>query len=161
VRGFGKIWLTTRALRDKIGCPEALEMGIPEAVVQHFQGGAMVWRADMKLIYVFINGSTDRSGTWLQFQDTWQDTDAPIRAVNTPPAGLVEPVRGFGKLWNTNGYVHQSLGWGVDEEVKVTGAWQQFEHGDAIWTSDLDIHFMFDDGTFQRFDDTFVNPGQE
>ncbi|HKP54896.1 MAG TPA: zf-HC2 domain-containing protein [Chloroflexia bacterium] len=161
VQGFGKVWGTTRALRAKIGCPEAAEMGIPDAAVQHFQGGTMVWRGDMKLIYVFINGANGQSGTWLQFQDTWQDTDTPPKAVNTPPPGLIEPVRGFGKLWNSNGYVHQSLGWGVDTEVKVTGAWQKFEHGEAIWTSDRDIYFMFSDGTFQRYEDTFVAPGEE
>ena len=165
VRGFGNVWQTNRALRERIGCPEAIEMAIPQAAVQRFIGGIMVWRADLKLIYVFINGANGQSGTWLEFQDTWQDTDVTPRVTSTPPAGLVEPVRGFGKLWNSNGYVRQSLGWGIAPEVGVTAAWQEFEHGQAIWTSDRDIHFMFSDGTFQRFEDTlvdnYVNPERE
>jgi len=161
VRGFGKIWLTNLALRNRIGCAEALEMALPEAVVQHFQGGMMFWRADLKLIYVFINAAGNQSGTWLQFNDTWTEADT-VPTVTTPPGGgLYEPVRGFGKLWSTNGYLRQALGWGTDQEHAVTGAWQKFEHGEALWTSELDIHFMLDDGTFQRFDDTFTTPGEE
>lgn len=162
VRGFGLLWQANRTVRDRIGCPEALEVGIPLTAVQHFQGGTMVWRADLKLIYVFINGSGSQSGTWAQFTDTWQDTDTMVKATGTPPAGLYEPLRGFGKLWNTNGYVHQSLGWATDQEVGgMSGAWQQFEHGQALWTSDRKIYFMYNDDSFQRFEDLFVGPGEE
>jgi hypothetical protein len=122
----------------------------------------MVWRADLKLIYVFINGANNQSGTWVQFNDTWQDTDSPVHASGTPPPGHYEPLRGFGKLWNTNGFVRQSLGWATDQEVGgMAGAWQQFEHGQALWTSDRKIYFMYSDDIFQRFEDTFTAAGEE
>jgi hypothetical protein len=122
----------------------------------------MVWRADLKLIYVFINGSSGASGTWVQFNDTWQDTDSPVHATGTPPPGHYEPLRGFGKLWNTNGFVRQSLGWATDQEVGgMTGAWQEFEHGQALWTSDRKIYFMYSDDIYQRFEDTFTVTGEE
>ena len=155
VRGFGKIWQANRAVRDKIGCADATEMAIPQAAVQRFQGGTMVWRADLKLIYVFVHGANDPSGTWLQFQDTWHDTDTAPKSTATPPAGFYEPVRGFGKLWNSNSYLRQALGWGVEQEVALTAAWQPFERGEALWTSARQIYFMYTDGTFGRFEDTF------
>ena len=60
-----------------------------------------------RLIYVFFD-----DGTFQQFDDTWHDGDPPNGNMSPPP-GLFEPQRGFGKVWRegTGARVRERLGW--------------------------------------------------
>jgi hypothetical protein len=156
VRGFGKVWQENPDVRRRFGCPTAQEIGIVEMVVERFEYGVMVWRGDSRTIYVFIGGPNDSFGTWRQFRDTWTETEPTPRPQSTPPSGLFEPVRGFGKVWRENSDIRSRIGWAVEQERPAGGAWQEFQNGFALWTTDLQIYFMTSDGLWQRFEDTFT-----
>ncbi len=116
----------------------------------------MFWRGDTRTIYVFIGGQRDDFGVWHQFADTWQDADPTPQPQKSVPPGLFEPVRGFGKVWRNNPAIREALGWAVEQEWNITAAWQTYERGFALWTSDKIIRFMYSDGIYARFDDTFT-----
>ena len=172
VNGFGKIWTENAEVRRKIGCPEASEFALIEAAHERFEGGYMFWRKDAKKIYVFFgNPNTDTIGTWIEYEDTWQDGEPMptphgtpgVRGSATPPAGKYAPVRGFGKLWNADEELRNRLGWALETEQGITGAFQTFEHGYALWTSNKVIRFMYKEpglreNLWERFIDTFVMP---
>ena len=155
VRGFGKVWQTNSGLRERVGCPEAREIGIADMVVQRFELGLMVWRGDTRMIYVFKGGPRDTLGTWRQFRDNWTETEPTPRPQATPPAGMFEPERGFGKVWRENPDIKRDLGWATERERPAGGAWQEFQRANALWTTDRQIYFMYGDGLWERFDDTF------
>jgi hypothetical protein len=126
------------------------------------------------------NPNTDTVGVWAEYDDTWVDgtpeaagsatvtpsgtpTGAESPFGGTPPAGKYVPVRGFGKLWSENTLVRTRLGWAIEPEQGVTGAFQAFEHGSALWTDNKVIRFMYNDNgdaenIWERFADTFVAP---
>ncbi|MGA7732191.1 MAG: zf-HC2 domain-containing protein [Chloroflexia bacterium] len=174
VNGFGKIWTENQSVSKRIGCPEQEEFAILDAAHERFEGGYMFWRKDIKKIYVFFgNPNTDTIGTWIEYEDTWQEgepmpTPLPgetpgVRGSTTPPAGKYAPVRGFGKLWHTNKELRDRLGWALETEQGVRGAFQKFEHGYALWTDNKVIRFMYiepgvKENLWERFIDTFATP---
>ena len=154
VRGFGQVWQRDRGVRDRVGCAAAPEGAVTPTAYQRFEGGFMFWRGDTRTIYVFIGNPTDSYGVWRQYADTWQEGDPlPVR---TPPAKLHVPVRGFGKVWHENESVQAALGWAVEPETNTDAVWQRFDRGNALWTADRTIRFLYSDGIYARFDDTFV-----
>jgi len=159
VRGFGQVWRSDASVRKGVGCPAAPEGAVTPTAYQRFQGGFMFWRGDTRTIYVFVGGPTDTYGVWHQFPDTWQEGD-PLPS-KTPPAKLYAPVRGFGKIWYNNEPVQIALGWALEQESNTGAVWQQYERGNALWTSDRTIRFLYSDGLYARFDDIFVpGPGE-
>lgn len=52
--------------------------------------------------------------------DGEQESDPSI----VPPAGLYQPIRGFGKLWRTNPHVRDGLGWAIAPEQGFHTQWQ-------------------------------------
>jgi hypothetical protein len=163
VNGFGKVWSEHSEVRDRVGCPIEHETAIQSAAGETFQGGYMFWRGDTKTIYIFFWGSpNDTVGTWQEFPDTWKDGDPEPTPVQPAPTGLYIPVRGFGKIWNENPNIRQVLGYATEPEQSMTGAWQAFQHGYALWTSDKVIRFMFNENPtnniYLRFEDTYVMP---
>lgn len=159
VRGFGQVWRSDSSVRERVGCPAGPEGAVTPTVYQRFQGGFMFWRGDTRTVYVFIGGSSDTYGVWRQFPDTWQEGD-PLPS-KTPPAKLYAPIRGFGKVWYNNESVQLALGWALEPESNTGAVWQQYERGNALWTADRTIRFMYSDGLYARFDDTFVPPRGE
>lgn len=153
--GFGKLYRENATVRAALGCPLQGEVPITQAADQHFQGGYMFWNGLTRTIYVFLG---DGSGNWFSFPDTWVETAPTPDPAGTPPAGLYAPVRGFGKLWQEYPALRQSLGWATDQEGAVTGAWQAFDKGSALWTSDRLIRVLYDTGSFTRHPDTYVAP---
>lgn len=130
------------------------EETVVPAAEQHFQGGYMFWRGDTRTIYVFV-GDTDTSGAWYEFKDSWVEGE-PIPSVGgTPTAGSYVPVRGFGKVWANSEGIRQALGYAVDQETNIDAVWQPFERGYALWTADRVIRFLYDDGRWERYNDTF------
>jgi hypothetical protein len=76
------------------------------------------------------------------------------------------PIRGFGTVWANNPDVQQRLGCTYQPERPATVAHQYFEHGAMIDViqqynpyggSYKLIYVLFEDGTVQRFQDTYVD----
>jgi len=82
------------------------------------------------------------------------------------------PIRGFGKVWAEHPEVPQGLGCPADYyycaggtcsgEQPMVSAVERFEHGTMIWVNRPTwegsrwVYVLFDDGTYQRFPDAFV-----
>lgn len=143
VRGFGTVWAEHRNVQSGLGCPQQYPPFDKEMLVQTayqpFEHGAMLWVSrttfvQEKLIYVFFD-----DGTFQQFDDTWKDGD-PASGNLTPPAGLIEPVRGFGKVWRegTGARVRERLGWATKAETGGNGAYQRFQKGEMYWSQTID-----------------------
>jgi hypothetical protein len=158
VNGFGKVWQENRQVRERVGCPTAAEIGLLEAAHQRFQGGYMFWRGDLRKIFVFVGGRNDTVGTWQVHDDNWIEGEVEPLPSRTPTPGFYVPIRGFGKLWNANPDLQIALGFAVEPEQATTGAWQPYERGQALWTADRVIRFMYNDGLWVRFEDTYVMP---
>ena len=166
VNGFGLLWNTIPEIRVRMGCPTESELAIQAAADERFEGGYMFWRQDIKKIYVFFgNPNTDSVGLWAEYDDTWVDGEplpTPVLEGNgaeTPPAGKYAPVRGFGKLWLTDPSLRERLGWALETEQPVTGAFQTYDQGYALWTSNKVIRFMYKQSSlWEKYIDTFATP---
>lgn len=49
------------------------------------------------------------------FGDFWAPGQ-PERGEEAPPPGLIEPLRGFGKVWREHAEVRRGIGWAVSAE---------------------------------------------
>lgn len=130
---FGEIYANNPELAAQLGCP--LGSGSPLAVSSAFQTyerGIMIWVSSVGEggaagIYAIYN-----NGSYQRFNDTWREGVDPIGANLAPPAGLVEPIRGFGKVWRETAGVSDALGWATSGEVGGSAFLQAFERGEMI-----------------------------
>lgn len=108
------------------GCPLYSSALVPMAA-EHFQHGVMVWLSRGDLIFVlFADGN---SPYWAMFPNQWTQGQPESDPSLVPPAGLFQPVRGFGLLWRTNDgmvgpLVRDRLGWATEPEAAMTGGYQ-------------------------------------
>lgn len=87
----------------------------------------MIWREDARLIYALFN-----DGSWMVFDDTWMAGEPEEDPTIVPPEGLLQPIRGFGKVWRNNADVRAGLGWALEGEAGYTSPVQTFERGVLI-----------------------------
>ena len=159
VSGFGKLWNETSPVRDKLGCALAAEQP-GQIAEQPFEHGSMFWFQPQENIYV-LEGK-DR-GTWSVFEQS-SLLDRPTPEPVKPPPGLVAPINGFGLVWNNVPEVRDALGWGTAPEAgPYSGAYESFENGIMLFSPQglgrgKTIYVLYKDGSFTRYDDTFVDP---
>jgi hypothetical protein len=100
---------------------------------QGYERGLMLWMSSLgpaggESIYaLFSNGSYQR------FNDTWLEGVDPISLGLTPPNGLIEPIRGFGKVWRDSAGVSEAIGWATTGENGGSATLQAFERGEMIY----------------------------
>ncbi len=143
--GFGTLFINTPAISGLIGCPQGSVTSATSAE-QAFERGTMIWLSGP--IYVLYS-----DGRLQQYTDTFNASVDPASGGESPPSGLIEPVRGFGKVWRNNPDVRSGLGWGVAAEAGGSAAVLRFERG---WMVDLtqrgDILVLADSaGTWQSY----------
>ena len=129
--GFGMIIIAEPDLVNQIGCP----IGTPPTTAsfpgasQLFQGGSMIWVDEQtNVIYAFYS-----NGTFHRFDDTFDPAIDPESGGETPPEGLLEPVRGFGKVWRGFELTRTSLGWALADESGITVVAQDFTQGRMLY----------------------------
>ncbi len=144
VRGFGRVWANNPSVQARIGCPYDYNGGeqATKTAVLNFEHGKMFfvdstatpgyypYNGWKKAIYVLFD-----DGTFATVQDTW-DSSQPVKQGLTPPAGLYEPERGFGKVWfnGTGLRIRERLGWATQPiEKSGDGAVQDFWGGNMHW----------------------------
>jgi hypothetical protein len=103
-------------------CPSEAWYG--RMAFQQFQGGFMVWSGPDGPIYAFYDG-----GFFKIFQDEFIEGDPESDPSIVPPAGLEQPIRGFGLVWRTNEHVRERLGWATEHERGYDGWSQSFSDG--------------------------------
>ena len=128
--GFGQIYMNNAELPAQLGCPVGAPPvnSIRTGAVQDFQFGFMMWvpaATGSGHVYAFYV-----NGTYKRFPDTFIDGTDPASGGETPPeANLLEPVRGFGKVWRTNPDVRTALGWATAAERTASVTSLDFERG--------------------------------
>lgn len=122
-----------------------------EIVEQSFEHGRMFWigktpetrcqvEQDFSLgsgeIWVAIFDENGRGGEWLIFDDDWvEGVDPESDPDLIPPEDLLQPVRGFGKVWREklSAAQRESLGWAMVPEIKFVTKYR-YEAGGLIDT---------------------------
>jgi hypothetical protein len=135
---FANVW-REELTRTRLGCPieQARTTGSARA---RFEYGLMYWREDQRMIYVLYNDEH-----WQEFVDTWAEGES-ASAGYTPPTGLLEPIRGFGKVWREQlGGPEAAIGWAVEDEIGGDTTVQEFERG-VILEIDATIYLLYRDG---------------
>lgn len=92
-----------------------------------FEKGQMLWRGDLRQIYVLYQG-----GTWAVYDDRWREGDLEWETSIVPPTGLHQPVRGFGLVWREEPGVRDALGWATAAEASFDVSFQTFERAFLI-----------------------------
>jgi hypothetical protein len=125
-------------LTQSIGCPQGLFFNTTTAV-QTFERGTMIYVQGIG-IYVLTS-----DGRFRRFDDTWVAGVDPETGGETPPLGLIEPKRGFGKVWRSNPDIRSALGWAVTDEQGATSDVQLFERGRAVFLPQRGESVIFTD----------------
>jgi hypothetical protein len=128
---FGAIYQSDPTLAA-LGCPLATNASSVGSAYQPFQNGLMVWVSSLgaqpqAAIYALYN-----NGTYQRFNDTFQDGVDPASGGASPPPGLLEPVRGFGKVWREQASARDTLGWATSGESGATAQVLLFERGEMV-----------------------------
>lgn len=126
--GFASALQADSGLGASLGCPSGAVISLQSAT-QMYERGSMIWVNESGgLIYVLYG-----NGTFQRFPDTFIAGQDPDSGGEMPPAGLIEPVRGFGKVWRTMMGVRDGVGWGVTPEMGDTATIQEFATGRLIY----------------------------
>lgn len=111
-----------------LGCPAAGSSDEYWAI-QPFEHGLMLWRAREKAVYLAYE---EPERKYAIRADLWNERMPEFGCAATPPAGYVQPKRGFGHLW-CDTTISQRLGWAVLEEYPVTFRVQRFANAGGDW----------------------------
>jgi hypothetical protein len=111
-------------LPQKLGC--AVEPATSTAMAfQPFELARMLWREDKREIYVLHHDTT-----WETYEDTWDETEPEGDPNLAPPVQLIQPKRGFGKVWREQlDGAESRVGWATEEESGLEGVVQVFNYG--------------------------------
>jgi hypothetical protein len=114
-------------------CPGPLAAGA--AAQQQFEKGFMIWFGPSGKIFVFYKTGYAGSGPrYHVYDDTFREGEPESDPGITPPAGLLQPIRGFGKVWRNNPEVRDGLGWATGSE-KPFSSWVQGYTGTGMHAS--------------------------
>jgi hypothetical protein len=88
---------------------------------QQFERGRMFWIRHTRQIWVMqASADNPNGGDWYCYDDTFQEGEPEIDPNLEPPEGLLQPRRGFGKLWRDNPQLQDGLGWATTPEFELT-----------------------------------------
>lgn len=109
--------------------PTVLQIDVAE---QPFENGWMFALLERGEIWVAIFTHTG-GGQWLTFPDEFVEGSPELDSELTPPAGLVQPIRGFGLVWREGltEEQRQSIGWATWPEIGYTTTYR-YEPGGYI-----------------------------
>ena len=108
------------------GCPRGSSTLVPMAG-ERFEHGLMIWLSGQDQIYILFGDGASRP--WSVVQNKWFQGQPASDPSLVPPAGLFQPVRGFGVAWRSDDAssgqtVRARLGWATEAESALTGGFQ-------------------------------------
>ena len=128
----------------RLACPLA-EATVTGAAFQPFERGLMFWRADRRDIDVL---HTD--GWWAGYDDTWDESQPVDDPSLTPPEGLLQPIRGFGKVWRgLLGGPQVEIGWALEAERSYEMTAQSFGGGWMFLGAEGEVFILYVGGTWE------------
>jgi len=115
-----------------------------QAAFQPFEQGRMFWRADLRDIDMLHS-----SGWWARYDDTWDEAQPASDPSLTPPQGLEQPVRGFGKVWREQlGGSQAAVGWALAPEQGYEMLSQPFGGGQMFTGLAGEVFVLYTDRTW-------------
>ena len=127
-----------------LGCPSSEHSSL-QGARQEFQRGRMLWLGERDEIVVLAE-----DGRWQQWPDRWSEGDAPDDPGMVAPAGLQQPLRGFGKVWREQlGGMDAAIGWALEAERSVEIRIRSWSGG-TVLAVDSDIFVLLSDGSWRR-----------
>ena len=127
-------------LTQFVGCPQGA-LSSTASAVQWFERGSMLYlQGSPNYIYVLT-----LDGRFRRYDDTWMSGIDPEAGNETPPLGLLEPRRGFGKVWRENLDARGALGWAINEEQGANSPLQLFERGRAVYLPQRGLTYVLSD----------------
>ena len=153
-----------------LGCPTEVASPI-EAVEQFFEVGVMLWRSDVRTVYVlssqggsafyslnrpsdsdYLKAAVSDDPGWRPFPDHYYEGQPEYAGYSPPDERLQEPVRGFGKVWREQlGGPSARLGWATTHERRVWAAVQAFERGLIVRTDNGRVYVLRNNGTWASY----------
>jgi hypothetical protein len=130
-------WVPELAAVMEGKCPNPAEIGW--AAQQPFEHGFMLWLQPSNAVYVFFNNYGGQS--YRVYTDNFKEGDPESDPSLTPPAGLRQPIRGFGLVWRSYPEVRDNLGWATAPESGFNAWRQSYQgfgmHNLTIWLKDI------------------------
>lgn len=130
--------------QGKLGCPlPGQDYTYVNAARARFERGQMFWiqlRGGQSIVVALIYG-VNGSVTQRIFADGWKEGD-PINTGLVPPAGLLEPNRGFGKVWREHPELVNAIGWAVEHEKPENVIYQVFVRGSVLRPSNENVVWL-------------------
>ena len=120
----------------------------------------MFWLEAQHEIWVLVASPIADQFYWRILPDLWSDSQPELDPALQPPAGKLQPVRGFGLAWRAGGgsYGPQraDLGWAIDAEQGFDTTLMYYSQGfyspDCNWMPKSGIYELTDDrGQVYRF----------
>ena len=125
-------------------CPQSAPIST-RAAAQRFEHGLMIWLEQPDRFYVFFD-ETPRTFEWVDAPYHLSPNASPNNRVGAvPPAGLYEPVSGFGQLWRGEFEglrdVRGRLGWAREAEFSFSAHYQcaRPRASGRLWTCYLSV----------------------
>ena len=106
----------------------------------------MFWQEAMHTLYLLL-----ADGRWLASPDQWQEGMPDYTCQLQAPAGLQQPVRGFGLLWCREQAIREALGWARTPERGLQALHQPFERGILLRDDGGLIWALHSTGSWQVF----------
>lgn len=106
----------------------ASQVQLAESVFEH---GRMFWLRHNRQIWVMVNdpADNDTGGDWYCYNDSFAEGEPETDPALVPPEGLIQPRRGFGKLWRTHEELKDALGWAITPEFELTSTYTYIAGG--------------------------------
>ncbi len=128
-----------------LGCP----LGPAETIFmayQPFEQGMMFWWSTGEIYALSLQPVSGVASPFWRVADQWQEGMPQDDPSMTVPAGLLQPIRGFGLAWRTNAQIRTALGWAVSNESGYTGTFQRFSGGAVFTAQDGGVYILAGDG---------------
>lgn len=125
-------------MQKSLGCPMT-SISTIDMARQNFEGGMAFWRGDVRQIYALYP-----DGSYTAVADNWVGPEE-YACPASPPAGKIQPKRGFGLAWCTFDAMRERLGWAVEEESGFRADVQIFEHA-VVWVTDRKEAYILHEG---------------
>src|SRR5574341_269691 len=102
-------------------CP-LMAAEVKSAAAQPFERGIMLWDETYRTIWVFLYDGALPG--YLYLYDAWAEGQPDNDPSLTPPDGLLQPQRGFGKVWRETSGLRDRIGWATAPEYAYTMMYQ-------------------------------------
>jgi hypothetical protein len=112
---------------DPMPTPVLNRIQVAEQVFEH---GRLFWVQPREQIWVMIE-TGEKRGTWQVYEDSFIEGEPETDPEIIPPDGMLQPERGFGKLWRTTPAVREGLGWAVTPEFGYVSNYE-YHHGGTV-----------------------------